>query len=417
MVFFFFEKTALCSIMFIGYRKRDVMKIISINAGSSSLKFSLFEMDNETVIASGLFERIGIEGSKYTIKFNGEKISQEVDLPTHVDAVNILLDKLTDLNIISSLDEIHGVGHRIVQGKDIFKESVIVTDEVMEKLETIKGFAPLHNPANMLGIEAFRKVMPNTPMVAVFDTAFHQTMDKTTFLYPVPYSWYEDYGVRKYGAHGTSHRYIAETVKELLGKDEFRLISCHIGNGGSITAIKDGKCVDTSMGFTPLAGIMMGTRSGDVDPSIIPYVMEQEGKNASEIIDDLNKRSGLFGMSEYSSDMRDVLEKCDLQDEKAIVARDKYVRRVVDYIAQYYVLLGGADVIVFTAGVGENSIPVRRQICEELACLGVKIDLDLNNKRGELVKISSDDSSIAVYVIPTDEELMIARDTLHLINR
>ena len=417
MVFFFFEKTALCSIMFIGYRKRDVMKIISINAGSSSLKFSLFEMDNETVIASGLFERIGIEGSKYTIKFNGEKISQEVDLPTHVDAVNILLDKLTDLNIISSLDEIHGVGHRIVQGKDIFKESVIVTDEVMEKLETIKGFAPLHNPANMLGIEAFRKVMPNTPMVAVFDTAFHQTMDKTTFLYPVPYSWYEDYGVRKYGAHGTSHRYIAETVKELLGKDEFRLISCHIGNGGSITAIKDGKCVDTSMGFTPLAGIMMGTRSGDVDSSIIPYVMEQEGKNASEIIDDLNKRSGLFGMSEYSSDMRDILEKCDLQDEKAIVARDKYVRRVVDYIAQYYVLLGGADVIVFTAGVGENSIPVRRQICEELACLGVKIDLDLNNKRGELVKISSDDSSIAVYVIPTDEELMIARDTLHLINR
>ena len=417
MVFFFFEKTALCSIMFIGYRKRDVMKIISINAGSSSLKFSLFEMDNETVIASGLFERIGIEGSKYTIKFNGEKISQEVDLPTHVDAVNILLDKLTDLNIISSLDEIYGVGHRIVQGKDIFKESVIVTDEVMEKLETIKGFAPLHNPANMLGIEAFRKVMPNTPMVAVFDTAFHQTMDKTTFLYPVPYSWYEDYGVRKYGAHGTSHRYIAETVKELLGKDEFRLISCHIGNGGSITAIKDGKCVDTSMGFTPLAGIMMGTRSGDVDPSIIPYVMEQEGKNASEIIDDLNKRSGLFGMSEYSSDMRDVLEKCDLQDEKAIVACDKYVRRVVDYIAQYYVLLGGADVIVFTAGVGENSIPVRRQICEELACLGVKIDLDLNNKRGELVKISSDDSSIAVYVIPTDEELMIARDTLHLINR
>lgn len=328
-----------------------------------------------------------------------------------------MLDKLTDLNIISSLDEIHGVGHRIVQGKDIFTESVLINDEVMEKLDAIKGFAPLHNPANMLGIEAFRKVLPNVPMVAVFDTAFHQTMDKSTYLYPVPYSWYEDYGVRKYGAHGTSHRYIAETVKELLGKDEFRLISCHIGNGGSITAIKDGKCVDTSMGFTPLAGIMMGTRSGDIDPSIIPYVMEQEGKNASEVIDDLNKRSGLFGMSEYSSDMRDILEKCDQQDEKAIVARDKYVRRVVDYIAQYYVLLGGADVIVFTAGVGENSIPVRRQICEELACLGVKIDLDKNNVRGEVVKISTDDSSIDVYVIPTDEELMIARDTLHLINR
>ena len=393
------------------------MKIISINAGSSSLKFSLFEMDNESVIASGLFERIGIGGSKYTIKFNGEKITQEVDLPSHVDAVNILLDKLTDLNIISSLDEIHGVGHRIVQGKDVFKESVIINDEVMEKLEEIKGFAPLHNPANMLGIEAFRKAMPNVPMVAVFDTAFHQTMDKTAYLYPVPYSWYEDYGVRKYGAHGTSHRYITETVKALLGKDEFRLISCHIGNGGSITAIKDGKCVDTSMGFTPLAGIMMGTRSGDIDPSIIPYVMEKEGKNASEVIDDLNKRSGLLGMSEYSSDMRDILEKCDAQDEKAVVARDKYVRRVVDYIAQYYVLLGGVDVIVFTAGVGENSIPVRRQICEELACLGVKIDLDLNNTRGETVKISTDDSDILVYVIPTDEELMIARDTLHLINR
>ena len=282
------------------------MKIISINAGSSSLKFSLFNMDDESVIASGLFERIGIEGSNYTIKFNGEKITQEVELATHVDAVNILLDKLTDLNIISSLDEIHGVGHRIVQGKDIFTESVLINDEVMEKLDAIKGFAPLHNPANMLGIEAFRKVLPNVPMVAVFDTAFHQTMDKSTYLYPVPYSWYEDYGVRKYGAHGTSHRYIAETVKELLGKDDFRLISCHIGNGGSITAIKDGKCVDTSMGFTPLAGIMMGTRSGDIDPSIIPYVMEQEGKNASEVIDDLNNRSGLFGMSEYSSDMRDI---------------------------------------------------------------------------------------------------------------
>ena len=393
------------------------MKIISINAGSSSLKFSLFDMNDESVIASGLFERIGIDGSNYTIKFNGEKITQEIELPTHVDAVNILLDKLTDLNIISFLDEIHGVGHRIVQGKDVFKESVLINDDVMEKLEAIKGFAPLHNPANMLGIEAFRKVLPNVPMVAVFDTAFHQTMDKTTYLYPVPYSWYEDYGVRKYGAHGTSHRYIAECVKKILGKDEFRLISCHIGNGGSITAIKDGKCIDTSMGFTPLAGIMMGTRSGDIDPSIIPYVMEQEGKNASEIIDDLNKRSGLFGMSEYSSDMRDILARCDEQDEKAIVARDKYVRRVVDYIAQYYVLLGGADVIVFTAGVGENSIPVRRQICEELACLGVKIDLDLNNKRGETIKISTDDSVIQVYVIPTDEELMIARDTLHLIDR
>ena len=393
------------------------MKIISINAGSSSLKFSLFNMNDESVIASGLFERIGIEGSKYTIKFNGEKISQEIELNTHTDAVKVLLDKLVDLGIIHSLDEIDGVGDRLVHGKDKYSESVIITDEVVEDLEKFKRFAPLHNPANILGINAFREVLPNVPMVGVFDTAFHQSMDATTYLYPVPYSWYQDYGVRKYGFHGTSHRYITNMVKNILGKDEFRLISCHIGNGGSITAVKDGKCVDTSMGFTPLAGIMMGTRSGDIDPSIIPYVMEQEGKNASEVIDDLNKKSGLFGISEYSSDMRDILERCDLQDEKAVIARDKYVRRVVDYIAQYYVLLGGADVIAFTAGVGENSIPVRRQICEELACLGVKIDLDQNNKRGEVVKISTDDSSIAVYVIPTDEELMIARDTLDLINR
>ena len=393
------------------------MKIISINAGSSSLKFSLYNMNDESVIASGLFERIGIEGSKYTIKFNGEKISQEIELNTHTDAVKVLLDKLVDLGIIHSLDEIDGVGHRLVHGKDKYSESVIITDEVVEDLEKFKCFAPLHNPANILGINAFREVLPNVPMVGVFDTAFHQSMDATTYLYPVPYSWYQDYGVRKYGFHGTSHRYITSMVKNILGKDEFRLISCHIGNGGSITAVKDGKCVDTSMGFTPLAGIMMGTRSGDIDPSIIPYVMEQEGKNASEVIDDLNKKSGLFGISEYSSDMRDILERCDLQDEKAVIARDKYVRRVVDYIAQYYVLLGGADVIAFTAGVGENSIPVRRQICEELACLGVKIDLDQNNKRGEVVKISTDDSSIAVYVIPTDEELMIARDTLDLINR
>ena len=321
------------------------------------------------------------------------------------------------MGIIHSLDEIDGVGHRLVHGKDKYSESVIITDEVVEDLEKFKCFAPLHNPANILGINAFREVLPNVPMVGVFDTAFHQSMDATTYLYPVPYSWYQDYGVRKYGFHGTSHRYITNMVKNILGKDEFRLISCHIGNGGSITAVKDGKCVDTSMGFTPLAGIMMGTRSGDIDPSIIPYVMEQEGKNASEVIDDLNKKSGLFGISEYSSDMRDILERCDLQDEKAVIARDKYVRRVVDYIAQYYVLLGGADVIAFTAGVGENSIPVRRQICEELACLGVKIDLDQNNKRGEVVKISTDDSSIAVYVISTDEELMIARDTLDLINR
>lgn len=393
------------------------MKILSINAGSSSLKFCLFNMDDDSVIAKGQFERIGIDGSFYTIKFNSEKITQEVEMPTHLEAVNILLEKLVALEIIQSLYEIHGVGHRIVQGKDVFDKSVVINDDVMEKLETIKNFAPLHNPANMLGIEAFRKALPDAVQVAVFDTSFHQTMDEEAYLYPVPYKWYSDYGVRKYGAHGTSHRYIALQVKKILGTSEFRLISCHIGNGGSITAIIDGKCVDTSMGFTPLAGIMMGSRSGDIDPSIIPYVMEQEGKNAGEIIDDLNRRSGLLGLSECSSDMRDVIAKCEQNDEKALRAKNKYVRRIVDYIAQYYVLLGGADVLVFTAGVGENNALIRKEVCARLECLGIKIDDERNNATGETRKISSDDSLIDVYVIPTDEELMIAKDTFNLINR
>ena len=391
------------------------MKIISINAGSSSLKYSLFNMDDESVISSGVFERIGIDGSKYAIKYNGEKIEQEIEINTHTDAVKMLLEKLVDLGIIKSLDEISGVGHRIVHGGSKYSESVLVTDEVIEDIGNLKEFAPLHNPAHLLGINAFREVLPDVPMTVVFDTAFHQTMDEVSYLYPVPYKWYEDYQVRKYGAHGTSHRYIADTYKELAGKDQYKIISCHIGNGGSITAIKDGKCVDTSMGFTPLAGIMMGSRSGDIDPSIVPYVMEKEGKNASEIIEDLNKKSGLLGLSQISSDMRDIVEKCDEGDPKALVARNKYVRRVVDYIAQYYVLLGGVDAIVFTAGVGENNVPIRRLICEQLACLGVEIDLDLNNTRGEILKISTDNSSIDVYIIPTDEELMIARDTLRLI--
>ena len=391
------------------------MKIISINAGSSSLKFSLFDMSDESIIASGNFERIGIDGSFYTIKYNGDKISQDVILNTHTDAVKILFEKLISLGVINSLDEIDGVGHRIVHGGSKYSSSVLVDDKVISDIVECKDFAPLHNPAHILGINAFREVLTDVPMSVVFDTAFHQTMDDVSYLYPVPYGWYRDYQVRKYGAHGTSHKYITESVKDILGKEDFKLISCHIGNGGSVCAIKDMKCIDTSMGFTPLAGIMMGTRSGDVDPSIIPYVMEKEGKNASEIIDDLNKKSGLLGVSEFSSDMRDIVSRCDEGDEKAILAKNKYVRRVVDYISQYYVLLGGADIIVFTAGVGENNIPIRKEICEKLACLGVKIDADANNVRGETVKISSDDSSVDVYVIPTNEELMIARETLNLI--
>lgn len=391
------------------------MKIISINAGSSSLKFSLFDMSDESVISSGNFERIGIDGSFYTIKYNGDKISQDVELNTHTDAVKILFDKLISLGVIKSLDEIDGVGHRIVHGGSKYSTSVLVDDKVIFDINECKDFAPLHNPAHILGINAFREILPEVPMSVVFDTAFHQSMDEVSYLYPVPYGWYNNYQVRKYGAHGTSHKYITEAVKDILGKDDFKLISCHIGNGGSICAIKDMKCVDTSMGFTPLAGIMMGTRSGDVDPSVIPYVMEKEGKNASEIIDDLNKKSGLIGLSEFSSDMRDIVSKCEEGDTKAILAKDKYVRRVVDYISQYYVLLEGADIVVFTAGVGENNIPIRSEICEKLSCLGIKIDPQKNDVRGETVKISSDDSSVLVYVIPTDEELMIARETLNLI--
>ncbi len=393
------------------------MKIISINAGSSSLKFSLFDMNDETVIASGLFERIGIEGSCYTIKYNGEKVEEEVVMKDHTDAVKILLEKLISLGIIKSLEEINGVGHRLAHGKEKYKESVIITDEVIEDLKSFTDFAPLHIPANILGINAFREVLPEVMMVGVFDTTFHQSLDKETYLYPVPYDWYEKYGVRKYGFHGTSHRYIAGKVKELLGKDEYKLISCHIGSGGSIAAIKDGKSVDTTMGFTPLPGIMMCTRSGDIDPSIVPYIMGKEGKNAGEVFEELNTSSGLLGMSGYSSDMRDILARCEEGDEKAITAKNKFVRSVVNYIAQYYVLLGGVDIIVFTAGIGENSVPVRKQICEELECLGVKIDPVINEKRAEFIKLSTDDSKILIYVIPTDEELMIARDTLNLINR
>lgn len=393
------------------------MKVLSVNAGSSSLKFSLFDMANNNILASGVFERIGIEGSAFTIKFNGEKIVQEVELNNHVDAVNILIDKLISLDIIKSLEEINGIGHRVAHGKDYFDKSTIINDSVLEKLREVKDMAPLHNPANLLGIEAFEKVLPNIVQVAVFDTAYHQSMNEVSYLYPVPYAWYREYGLRKYGFHGTSHKYIAREAKKILGRDNYKLISCHIGNGGSICAIKDGKCVDTSMGFTPLAGIMMGTRSGDVDPSIIPYIMEKEGKNASEVIEDLNKKSGLYGMSEFSNDMRDILTRCNEGDHRALVAKEKYVRRIVDYIAQYYVLLGGVDMIALTAGVGENNKVIRKEILDKLECLEVKISDEANEIVGEEIKLSTKDSKILVYVIPTDEELMIAKDTYNLINR
>ncbi len=393
------------------------MKIISINAGSSSLKFSLIDMENEEIIASGVFERIGktAGNGSFTIKFNGQKYIDYAPLEDHNEAVNILLDKLISLKIVTSLEEIEGVGNRVVQGKDIFDGSVIVDDDVWEKLEQIKNFAPLHNPANMLGIRAFQKALPNAVHTAVFDTAFHQTMQPTQFMYPVPYEWYEKYGIRKYGAHGTSHRYISETVKKILGKDQYKLISCHIGNGGSISAIKDGKCVDTSMGFTPLAGIMMGTRCGDIDSSILTPVMEKENLTIEDAINKLNKESGLLGVSGISSDMRDIEKAYNDGNEKAILALNMYVQKIVNYIANYYVLLGGTDVIVFTAGVGENCPLLRKMVCDKLACLNVSLDSQKNNVRGTLAQINDESSKVKVYVIPTDEEIMIARDTLELI--
>ena len=391
------------------------MKIMSINAGSSSLKFSLFEMNTRECIASGYFERVGLDGSFYTIKYNGEKIREEVAMPNHTVAVEVLLERLISIGIISSLDEIDGIGHRLVHGGEKYKTSVMITDEVVEDLRKYSDLAPLHNPANILGIEAVRKALPNVPMVGVFDTAFHQTMEKKEYIYPVPYEWYTNYGVRKYGFHGTSHCYISKQIPRILGRDTYKAIICHLGSGGSISAVKDGKCVDTTMGFTPLAGIMMGTRSGDIDSSIIPYIMNKCDMTVDEVMNDLNKKSGFLGISGVGSDFRDIYAGVVAGNERCKLAFDKYVKTVVNYIAQYYVELGGCDILCFTAGLGENASEARLAIMEKLACLGVKVDLEKNQIRGEEVKLTTDDSSIICYSIPTNEELMIALDTLSLI--
>lgn len=391
------------------------MKIMSINAGSSSLKFSLFEMNTKECIASGNFERVGLDGSFYTIKYRGEKIREEVEMPNHTVAVEVLLNRLISIGIIASLEEIEGVGHRLAHGSDKYKESAIINSELMEDLERYTELAPLHIPANILGIEAVRKVLPNVKMVGVFDTSFHQTLDKVQYIYSVPYEWYRKYGIRKYGFHGTSYRYICKQIPRLLGRDTYKAIICHLGSGASISAVKDGKCIDTSMGFTPVCGIMMGTRSGDIDPSIIPYVMEKEDKEVEDVMNDLNKKSGFLGMSEKGSDFRDIYAGVTEGNEQCKLAFDKFIYTVTNYIASYYVELGGCDIICFTAGLGENASEARLAIMEKLTCLGVRIDLEKNQVRGEEVQISSNDSSILCYVVPTNEELMIAEDTLALI--
>lgn len=391
------------------------MKILSISTRSDELEFYLFEMDNSTIVTKGTFSRISLEDSYYTISFNSEKITEHIIVKNYDDVVNILLDKLSVLNIISSSFDIKGIGFRVVHGGSKYTESVFINDKVIQDVNDLSEFAPLYNDSISMAMRSFKKILPDTPMVAVFDTAFNQTIAEENYLYPVPLDWYEKYGIRKYGFYGTSHKYVTQKVSELLDRDNFKLISCHLGNGGSVSAIENMKVVDTSMGFTPLSGIMMGTRSGDIDPSIIPYIMKKEGLNVGEVLDELNNNSGVYGLSQYSGDMREILEECDKGNVKTIMAKNKFVRSVADYIGKYYVLLGGVDVIVFTAGIGENSVQIRREICEKLACFGVKIDLDLNNNCGEIVKISTNKSKVQVYVIPTEEELMVALDTEKLI--
>ena len=390
------------------------MKILSVNAGSSSLKFTLFDMPEEKELISGVFERIGIENSFYTIKLNGEKIKKETELKDHKAAFELLVKELIDNKIVDSLDEIAGIGHRIVQGGSYFDKTVLATEDNISIVEKLSSLAPLHNPAAVVGIRAAQSVFPNATQTLVFDTAFHQTMEEEVYLYPVPYEWYTKYSVRRYGAHGTSHKFVSMRANEILDNEDARLIICHIGNGASISAVKAGKCVETSMGLTPNAGLMMGTRCGDIDATILPYIMEETGMSAKEMDTVLNKQSGLLGISGVSSDSRDIEDGISNGDERCILAQKMYVKRIVDFIAKYYVELGGCDAIIFTAGVGENSISTRMEVMEKLACLGVKPDEERNNVRGKEALISADNSKIPVYVIPTNEELMIATDTYNL---
>ena len=390
------------------------MKVLAVNAGSSSLKFQVYEMPEEKVLISGLFERIGIDGS-YTIKYQGEKNKKDVSLPTHKEAVQILIEELKNYHVVEDMAELKGVGHRVVHGGDKYADSVLITDEVVKVLEDLVPLAPLHNPANITVINVFRELVPEATQVAVFDTGFHQTMPIENFLYPVPYEWYEKYSVRKYGFHGTSHKYVSRRCQELLGKADAKIIVCHIGNGGSISAIKDGKCIDTSMGLSPNAGIMMGTRAGDIDSSIILYMKNNAGMSVEEIDNALNKKSGLLGISGVSSDSRDIEDGVKEGNERCALAQKMYVRKIVNYIAQYYVELGGCDILVFTAGLGENAIDFRASVLTRLAPLGIIFDPDKNNFRGETREISHKDSPTKIYVIPTNEELMIALETLRII--
>lgn len=397
------------------------MNILVINCGSSSLKYQLIDSESETILAKGLCERIGIDKSAITHQAGeGEKVKTELEMKDHTQAVAAVIDKLTDsqVGVVKSLDEIGAVGHRIVHGGENFASSVIIDDEVLAAIEKCNDLAPLHNPANLIGINSCKEIMPNVPMVAVFDTAFHQTMPKKAYLYGLPYEYYENYKVRRYGFHGTSHDFVSNRVAELLGKkrEELKIIVCHLGNGASVSAVKNGKCIDTSMGLTPLEGLIMGTRSGDMDPAIISFLAEKEGKTVQEIIDICNKKSGVLGLSGgISSDFRDLAAAAEAGDDKASAALETWTYRVAKYVGAYAAAMNGVDVIAFTAGVGENNISARADVCEYLGYLGVTIDAEANNERGEEVRISTPESKTQVWVIPTNEELAIARETLRLV--
>ncbi|CEE02303.1 acetate kinase [Caldifermentibacillus hisashii] len=391
-------------------------KILAINAGSSSLKFQLIEMPEEEVITKGLVERIGLNDGVFTISVNGEKNKKVQDIPNHEVAVHLLLDQLISTGIIKSFNEIDGVGHRVLHGGEIFSDSAIITDEVLAEIEKLVDLGPLHMPPNISGIKVFRKILPNVPQVAVFDTAFHQTMPKSSYLYSLPYEYYEKYGIRKYGFHGTSHKYVTLKAAEMLGKpiEELRLISCHLGNGASIAAVHGGKSIDTSMGFTPLEGITMGTRSGSIDPALIPFIMKKTGQSAEEVINVLNKKSGLLGITGFSSDLRDIEEAANVGNERAELALTIFANHIHKYIGSYVARMNGVDAIIFTAGIGENSAAVRERVLRGLEFMGVYWDKDLNREGGGERFISYPFSPVKVLVIPTNEEVMIARDVIRL---
>ncbi len=392
-------------------------KIMAVNSGSSTLKWKLYTVPDEKVIAKGMVDRLGLSDSVFEVEYDGgKKISEMGDIPDHVTAVNKMLDKLIDLKIINSYDEIAGVGHRVVAGGSIFKDSAIVTPRVIQQIKNLSEFAPLHNPGQAAGIEAFEKILPQIPQVAVFDTSFHQTMDPVNYLYSIPYEYYEKYGVRKFGAHGTSHRYVSQAAADFLHKPltDLKIISAHLGSGSSIDAIEDGESVDNSMGFTPLAGITMSTRSGDVDPSLVAYLMQKmKISDPAEMVKILNTKSGLLGISGVSPDMRDLLATRK-ENHRSDLAIKIFINRIVKYIGSYIALLGGTDVLIFTAGVGAGNAEIRADIANRFNYMGIKIDNDANENGKGTRLISTSDSSVAVLVVPTDEELMIVRDVVRL---